>query len=160
MENTTAATQGFVTRTGETRSTEVWWLGPGSPNHVKVSARDTLGTLTVLECRSNQRGGPPLHVHPDQDEVFRVLEGEYLFVVGTEEYTLTRGDLIFLPRGIPHTFAQTSPQGNLLYLFTPSGQMEEFFKAVSGYAIPPSPAEGARLFAAHGMKVVGPPLMV
>lgn len=71
---------------------------------------------------------------------------------------LTAGDTIFLPRGIPHTFSQTSAQGRLLYMFTPAGDMEAFFAALAQIDEPPPPAAAAALFATHGVEVVGPPL--
>jgi hypothetical protein len=49
----------------------------------------------------------------------------------------------------------------MLILFQPAGAMEEFFKKVLaiGANIPKDPAVMKDLWAAHGMQVVGPPLM-
>jgi len=45
---------------------------------LKVSGSDTDGGLAVFEQTSLSQGrGTPLHVHPLQDEMFYVLEGEY-----------------------------------------------------------------------------------
>ncbi len=50
---------------------------------VKVSGSDTDGGLAVFEQTSLSQGrGTPLHIHPLQDEMFYVLEGEYYFLVG------------------------------------------------------------------------------
>lgn len=43
---------------------------------------------------------------------------------------------------------------------TGKGLMEAFFKATSEWTTPPSPAEIAKVFEEHEMKVVGPPLQV
>jgi hypothetical protein len=43
---------------------------------------------------------------------------------------------------------------------TPAGTLEAFFRAGCELAQPPSPEETSRLFEAHGMQVVGPPLPV
>jgi len=65
--------------------------------------------------------------------------------------------MIFLPREIPHTFAQLTDSGKLLYFFQPSGKMEEFFSA-SSKATSQNVAE--ELFEKHDMKIVGPPIQI
>jgi quercetin 2,3-dioxygenase len=43
-------------------------------------------------------------------------------------------------------------------MFQPSGKMEDFFRALGALKTQPTPEEGARIFAAYDMQVVGPPL--
>ncbi|WP_022826218.1 cupin domain-containing protein [Hymenobacter norwichensis] len=151
---------GFVTAAGAGRRDEHTRLHGRNANDLKIAGSDTGGTFSLFEYTGNEQGGPPLHVHPHQDEVFYVLEGRYRFRVGTTEHELTAGDLIFLPRAVPHTFAQLTATGRLLFSFQPTGRMEEFFRALAAQPAPPTPAVGAQLFAAHDMQVVGPPLTV
>ena len=126
---------------------------------VKVSGKDTGGALAVFEQTSRSPGrGTPLHVHPSQDEIFYVLEGEYYFQVGEGKYPLRKGDSIFLPRQVPHSWIQVSEKGRMTVTLQPAGQLEEFFVAMAARQTPPTPEETARLFEAHGMKVVGPPV--
>lgn len=84
--------------------------------------------------------------------------GRYVFQVGEERTTLEGGGLIFLPRGRPHTWAQLSDTGRMLFMFTPAGDMEEYFRALSQLRGPLPLAEERALFAAHGMELLGPPL--
>jgi len=65
--------------------------------------------------------------------------------------------MIFLPREIPHTFAQLTDVGRLLYFFQPSGKMEEFFRASSNVT---SQNDGVDLFEKYDMKIVGPPIQI
>jgi quercetin dioxygenase-like cupin family protein len=146
---------GLVVRAGRDRFGEAIRVGGVSPNHQKIGSSDTDGALCVFEYIGCEPGGPPLHVHPNQDEVFHVLDGEYRFRCGTSLFTLLPGEMIFLPRGVPHTFAQVGAQGRLLYYFTPAGKMEGFFRAIGR---PLSPEEGAQAFVDHDMQLVGPPL--
>ncbi|KAB7731020.1 cupin domain-containing protein [Rudanella paleaurantiibacter] len=150
----------FVVKAGKGRFGEQTRLGGVNPNDIKVSVDDTGGQLSVLEYTGHQKGGPPLHIHPHQDEIFYVLDGQYLFQVGNEQQTLTAGDLIFLPRNVPHTFAQLSDAGRLLFFFQPAGKMENYFRTLGKLSGPPSPPEGAKIFADHDMQVVGPPLAI
>lgn len=125
---------------------------------VNVPAAATGQALSIMSWHGHARGGPPLHLHPDQDEVFIVDEGEYRFQCDERQFLLTAGDSIFLPRGLPHTFSQLSPTGRLRFMYTPAGRMEDFFVALSRLDGPPAPEVAQTLFAAHGMRVVGPPL--
>lgn len=153
--------RGFVTAAGEGRFGEQTRLfGGTSPNDIKVSASDTGGRLAVFEYVGHVPGGPPLHVHPDQDEIFFIHGGDYLFQVGAQRRRLGPGDTIFLPRGEPHTFAQLSEVGRMIFMFTPAGDMEAFFRALAELAGPPSEAAETALFAAHGMRRLGPGLDV
>lgn len=152
---------GFVVKANESRFKESTVISGGtSPNDIKVSSKDTSGELTIFEYVGRVKGGPPLHIHHKQDEIFFIVEGEYTFKVGEQVHHLQKGDTIFLPRKVPHTFAQTSENGRMYFLFQPSGKMEDFFRKLATYQAPPSPEEGAKLFADHGMKVVGPPLEI
>ncbi len=150
--------KGFVVKASESRFGEKTLVGGKSPNNIKVSQKDTNNDLTVFEYIGNEKGGPPLHVHPNQDEIFFIVEGTYLFQVGEDKHSLSTGDTIFLPRTIPHTFAQLSEKGKMFFLFQPSGKMEDFFRVLGSLTAPPTPEQGAKIFADHDMKVVGSPL--
>ncbi|MFN7692959.1 MAG: cupin domain-containing protein, partial [Burkholderiales bacterium] len=78
---------------------------------VNVPAAATEGALSVMTWHGHAPGGPPLHLHPEQDEVFIVDEGEYRFQCDEVQSLLKAGDSIFLPRGLPHTFRQLSATG-------------------------------------------------
>jgi quercetin 2,3-dioxygenase len=149
-----ALSNGFVVRAAKSRIGERFVTDGVSVADVKVSAADTGGTLSLLEYHGKVAGGPPLHVHPEQDEVFFVLEGQYRFRCGDEVHELGVGDFIFLPRNVPHTFNQLSEQGRMLFGFQPAGQMEGFFRALSGIKGAPGPKKAARLFEKHGMRLV------
>jgi hypothetical protein len=48
----------------------------------------------------------------------------------------------------------------MLIAYQPAGEMEAFFLEMSRLTGMPSPDEIQRIFRAHGMEVVGPPLKV
>jgi quercetin 2,3-dioxygenase len=114
--------------------------------------------LTVFEYTGNIKGGPPLRIHLNQDEIFFIVQGEYIFQVGNDKHTLKAGDTIFLTRAVPHAFAQLTDSGKMFFLFQPSGKMEDYFRALGNLTSQPTPEQGAKIFADHDMKVVGPPL--
>lgn len=150
--------KGFLLKSGEARHGKKTPYRGVNPNDLKISSKDTDGQLSVFEYIGVEKIGPPLHVHMEQDEVFYVVEGEYLFQLGEERHQLVAGDTIFLPRNIPHTWLQTSDAGKLLYFLQPAFKMEEFFQAMTELGRPPSQEEEQAISLQHGMINVGPPL--
>jgi quercetin dioxygenase-like cupin family protein len=157
MSNTPPSTP-FVVKAEADRLEETTILFGQSPNHIKIAAADTGGRLAMFEYIGRTRGGPPMHAHAGQDEIYFVREGDYLFQVGGQSHRLGPGDTIFLPRGAPHAFSQLSAEGRMLFMFTPAGDMEAFFRDQAKLTAPPQPAEAADMFAQRGMVLVGPPL--
>lgn len=136
-------------------------IGVKSSVDRKVSGKDTAGSWSMFEAHWSLQGGPPLHVHHDEDEWFYVIEGEYAVQVGDETFRLAAGDSLLAPREVPHTYAHLGDgQGRVLIAYQPAGDMEAFFLEISRLAGTPSPNEVQRVFRDHGMEVVGPPLKV
>lgn len=153
--------QPFTVKAGEARFGTHYTMKGITLNtlDVKISGRDTNNELAVFEqVGQTPYGGPPLHIHIDQDEWFLVTEGEYLFQCGSEKFHLKAGDTIFLPRNVPHAFIQLTEKAKTIVSYLPAGKMEAFFAATDQWTTPPSEAEVAKLIADHGMQVVGPPL--
>ncbi len=152
---------GFVVRSGEGRRHGSIRLKGVNVNilDVKISGKDTGGDLAILEQTGLTPGkGTPLHVHTGQDEIFKIIEGEYYFQVAKEKYRLLAGDTIFLPREVPHAWTQISEQAKMNVIVQPAGLLEEFFVALAAFEGEPTQEQVAKIFASHGMQVVGPPL--
>jgi quercetin 2,3-dioxygenase len=115
----------------------------------------------VFESVAISKGGPPLHTHPYQDEIFCIIEGEYLFQVGEEQFEAKAGDTLFAPRAVPHCFTKLGEKpGKMLITYQPSGKMEEFYQKIGALKQMPGPEESAKIFAEHDMKIAGPRLPV
>jgi quercetin dioxygenase-like cupin family protein len=71
-----------------------------------------------------------MHVHPDFDETFYVVEGRLGFRIGDRAYEGGPGTVTFVPRGTPHTFANPGREpARSLVLATPGG-FEAYFEAL------------------------------
>jgi len=154
--------KGFKVNAGEARFGKHFRMKGVTLNtlDIKISTEDTDGQLAVFEQTGHTpNGGPPLHIHPFQDEWFYVIEGNYLFQVGEEKYEMKAGDTIFLPRNIQHAFIQLTNQAKVIVSYQPAGKMEAFFKATDQWTSPPLKEEIEKVFMDHDMKVVGPPLI-
>lgn len=156
-----SARDGFKTAAGAARNGRRYTMRGVTANtlDLKVGAVDTDGGMAMFEqLGRSPNGGPPLHIHPDQDESFHVLEGHYRFQVGDQRFDLGVGDTVFLPRGVPHAFIQLSEVARTIVIYQPAGDMEAFFAETAQWTTPPDADAVRRVFAAHGMQVVGPPL--
>jgi mannose-6-phosphate isomerase-like protein (cupin superfamily) len=126
----------------------------------KVSSRDCRGEFFAMEHSHTSKGGPPRHLHHNEDEWFYVVEGTYLVEIGTTMHTLTAGDSVLGPRGISHAFAFNGENaGRLLITYAPAGRMEEYFdsraKDAGGRTIY---VNNAAKMSAFGMELLGPPI--
>jgi len=128
---------------------------------LKVSGKDTNGALAIFEQTGlSPKRGTPLHVHHEQDEIFNVIEGEYLFIIGKDKFKLVAGDTIFLPRKVPHAWTQVSQRAKMNVIVQPAGKLEEFFVTMAAFKGEPTKEQIAKIFSDHEMQVVGPPLEV
>lgn len=152
--------KGFKVGAGQDRFNRAISLFDGDTFMTKVSTKDTNGDLYVYESRRVKEGGPALHVHFDQDELWYVLEGEFLIKVGEVTHQAKAGDTVFGPRNVPHCFAKVGAgEGRLLMTFQPAGKMEECFQKISeGVMKMMTEAEQNKFREEHGFKRVGPPI--
>lgn len=155
-------TKGFHVSAGKDRFQEdellIWGMIPLS---TKLSAKDTGGNLFVFEHKNMGKGGPPRHVHHEQDEWFYAIKGEFLVEVGGETFRLQPGDSLFAPRQIAHGWAHISDEpGTLITAVSPVGTFETFLLDTTKFNRLPSPEEVEKAFEAGGMTVVGPPLEI
>ena len=70
-------------------------------------------SFEVHEWAHGAMGGPPLHVHHNDDEAWHVLEGKLVFRFRDTTAEAVADQTMFVPAGVPHTFG--SP-GNVRYL--------------------------------------------
>ena len=102
---------------------------------------------------------PPLH-RREEDEVYRVLDGEVAFFVGADAVVAERGDVVVAPRGVARSFKVRSETARWLVLTRVSSldRFVDFGRAVAAAASggPPEPGVVA-LAAANGIELLGPP---
>ena len=80
----------------------VRWLVGGQQ---MPGAEQTLGVVTILPGERN-----PLHRHPNCEELLYVLSGECEHKLGDDQYSLSPGMVIRIPRGVTHWARCTSEE--------------------------------------------------
>jgi mannose-6-phosphate isomerase-like protein (cupin superfamily) len=92
----------------------------------------------------------PPHIHPTQDEYIHVLTGELDLVLNGKHVHAITGDLVCLPRGIPHgIFNNTGHEVTALFWVTPTGQLVDLFRKLHNLARPDEVVALARDYAVN-----------
>jgi len=76
-----------------------WVVREGDP----AGAETTIGLATFSAGKSNVQ-----HIHPNCEEVVYVLDGQVEHTLGAQSTVLQAGDLIVVPRGVPHRLLNRS----------------------------------------------------
>ena len=94
----------------------------------------------------------PLHVHPKQEEFIYMLEGTFDLQLGQEKVQARPGDLVRMPRGIPHAYYNnTDAPTRALFWVSPAGKLKELFDRLHDLT---DIAEAIRISALHEVNFV------
>lgn len=91
-----------------------------------IPPADTGNMLALIEFTLPGGAEPPPHIHTQEDEAFCVLEGEIGVRVGETMTILKRGEALFAPRDIPHSFKILTEKATFINLITP-GTLWNYF---------------------------------
>ena len=93
----------------------------GYPQQIKASQAATRDAYILHEMMKPPGEGPRVHTHPDMEEAFYILEGEFTFALGDDEVQAPAGSFLLVPRGTPHGFRNSGEtDGRYLRLFSPA----------------------------------------
>jgi quercetin dioxygenase-like cupin family protein len=138
-----------------------WFFG-GGLHTWKATAEETNGAFLLFEDHMASGKMTPLHVHPDADEAFYVLDGEIVVYADGREQRVASGGFAVALRGVPHAFMACVETRLLCWQSPATGQA--FFR----HASEPSSADSVdgavdfgRIMAAAkqhgGLEIMGPP---
>ena len=130
-----------------------------------ATAEQTGGEFILIEESAPGGTAIALHVHPQDDESFYILEGELTFYIEDgQPIPASAGSFVHIPKGyVPHAFQVDSETARFLVLTRPPH--EHFIRAIAEPAqsltLPPaSPPDMEKVGAAaqqYGMEILGPP---
>ena len=85
----------------------------------------------AFETNSEPGQFVPVHIHPDQDEFILVQEGELDLKLDGVWTKAKAGDLVRMPRGIPHGYFNKSDKPcRALFWVSPMGQLKDLFETL------------------------------
>jgi quercetin dioxygenase-like cupin family protein len=134
----------------------------------KLLASDTNGAFTLSEASNAPNTSVPPHIQHLEDEAFIVLEGSYTFQLGDQTLQCGPGEVVYVPRGVPHAFENNGTElARMLILQAPGGIHEQYFaeawEPIEDLShLPPEggPPDFGKIQAAaqrHGIEMVPPP---
>ena len=127
----------------------------GDHQLIKLTGKDTDEKFTVIIQDNPPNTQIPMHVHKNEDELYKVIEGAVEFTVDGNTTLLKAGDTIFLPRNIPHTWKVVGTNNATVDLIIfPSG-LETMFEELNNLpAGPPDFAKVGEICGRYGIEFV------
>lgn len=127
---------------------------PGERIAIRIRSDEVAGAYALVEGILSPAGGPPLHVHENEDEIIEVLEGSLRMVCNGENLEVSAGGVVVIPKGTSHTWKNEMPTPVRARAFLIPGGAEGMFEAFVG-----RPAEElAEIAGRFGCRFIGPPL--
>jgi len=98
---------------------------------VLLSNTETANQYAVFEENVPPLGGPPPHLHPDE-EIFYIVEGEFEFILNDIQnaFRALAGSVVHVPSNTLHTFKNVgNTPGKMVVLLRP-GTLLDYFRAI------------------------------
>jgi quercetin dioxygenase-like cupin family protein len=126
----------------------------------KTQTSELDGAALLWEMTSPPGTFVPPHVHEVEDEFIYVAEGELEVLVGEQKLAARAGDLVKMPKNVPHGIWQKGDAATrTLWVVVPAGQMQSLLTALGQLPAdqPPDPAKIGQIFAEHDLELLPPP---
>ncbi|HWK67373.1 MAG TPA: cupin domain-containing protein [Rhizobiaceae bacterium] len=108
----------------------------------------------AFETNSEPGQFVPVHIHPTQDEFILVQEGELDLKLDGQWVKARAGDLVRMPRGIPHGYFNKSDKPTrALFWVSPAGMLEQLFEKLDKLG---DPEEVVRISGEHEVQFLPP----
>lgn len=122
------------------RRAEGYSLMSGRQN-IKLRSADTGKTMSVIYSVVPAGSGIPVHIHLLEDETFQITEGELEITLNGETHLLGKGDMVFMPKNVPHGFKAV--KDTQMWVTLVPGGAENMFTELA--ALPPGPPDMNRI---------------
>jgi quercetin dioxygenase-like cupin family protein len=103
------------------------YFGPGDTYRFLVTGAESGGAYFAMEAFVPPGGGPPPHIHRNEDETFYIVEGQIDFLLGDQSVTGGPGDFVNVPRGTVHRFHNSGTAAAKMILTFSPANIEHFF---------------------------------
>lgn len=137
----------------------------GRPHPFRVVTDGSLSNGLALGDSTLPAGGtgPSRHVHTHEDEALYVVSGLLTVEVGEHRYEAGPASYVFMPRGVPHVFANLGGDEVRTVVLFNSPTLARMFEEQAEYRAtlqgPPDPAILTEIAERYGVHAVdGPPL--
>ena len=127
---------------------------PGAVFNFLAKGDDTNGRHALIKISVHRGAEPPPHTHSREDESYFILDGTIRYTIGNDQITVNKGEYVYLPKDVPHSFEIISEKAEVLMWISPAGLDQWFWDnsvpAPDGKPLPalqgPPPAEVIKHF--------------
>jgi quercetin dioxygenase-like cupin family protein len=151
--NTTTDLSPIIVQPGEGKELHAF----GNVMSVMLGGGQTGNSLTICSEVTPPGGGPPLHVHNREDEIFLVIEGRISYFANGGWTEVGPGGVVYLPRGAVHCFRNVGETPSRHWVITTPSGFEVFFsRCADEFAKggPPDMGRIGEIFGEHGIRMV------
>ena len=106
-----------------------------SKTNPRVTARSVVGEFMKVGVVTKPEGeGPPLHMHPNEEQFTLILDGRLHYILGEEDKIVGRGDLIHIPRRTNHRSRAVGGEATFFTVKFPAGtgELDEDYNMAEG----------------------------
>ena len=112
----------------------------GNTLSVILTGEQTNGILSVTSELTPPGGGPPVHAHSHEDEIFLVVEGQISYFAQGVWTEVGIGGAVYLPRGCVHCYKNVGTTPSRHWIITTPAGFETFFaRSAAEFAKPGGP---------------------
>jgi quercetin dioxygenase-like cupin family protein len=132
----------------------------GTTIRYKSLSHETDGAAFIWESETPPGAVVPPHIHHVEDEFIYLFEGELQVTIGDDRHTVHPGDLVKMPKGVPHAVVSSGTSiSRSLWTVVPAGKMESLFRALAALPAdqPPNPEQIVKIFMEHDVTPLPPP---
>lgn len=87
----------------------------------------------------------PPHIQTREEELFFIIEGRYRFSINGEWKDVVPGSMVYIPRGVPHTFEVWGEQPGRHWVLMSPGGFDRFYARCAEMFAKPGPPDFSQL---------------
>lgn len=106
-----------------------------SKTNPRGTAKSVVGEFMKVGVVTKPEGeGPPLHMHPNEEQFTLILDGRLHYILGEEDKVVERGDLIHIPRRTNHRSRAVGGEATFFTVKFPAGtgELDEDYNVAEG----------------------------
>jgi quercetin dioxygenase-like cupin family protein len=121
----------------------------GNVLSVMLRGEQTGNTISIMLETTPPGGGPPLHIHSREEEIFFVAEGRISYCVNGKWTEVGPGGVIYLPRGMEHCYKNIGSSPGRHWIITLPSGFEDFFASCADEFAKENGPQEDRIFEIH-----------
>jgi mannose-6-phosphate isomerase-like protein (cupin superfamily) len=108
----------------------------GEPVEIIITSAQTNGCYSVSREHCKPGGGPPPHIHSNEDEAFSVISGRFEIFNGESWTEIPPNGLVLGPRGHVHTFRNCGDVDGVIQFICSGNRFDTFLEGLSAFTMP------------------------